>query len=263
MNKSFKLASAVLAVACTLVFTSCKKDTAPVPGNPVATKLKEYKNGDEFIRFMYNADGSLQKATVKNELNTGNAVVDYSVSYNAQKKIAEITNTSGEKIVPVYNNNVLVRADLFDGPVKMGYTAYHYEAGLLKRATIYFLQGADFEPALEFILTYDGSNNVTETVAMMANGTPGQLRRAGHVTSQYDRQTNPLFEHRDFLALLWQGVSVNNPVREDHFAANSTLEDRYDYVYTFNAANLPQKATVTKGLPGQPGTVTAISFLYQ
>lgn len=263
MNNSFKLASAVLAAAFTLVFTSCKKKDTLTPVTPVTTQLKEYRNDGEFIRLTYNAGGSVQKATVKTELNTGNAVVDYTISYNAQKKIAEISNTAGEKIIPVYDNNVLVRADIFDGAVKTGYTAYHYETGLLKRATIYLNQGADFEPMLEFIFTHDGAGNVTQTVVMMANGTPGQLRRAGHVTAQYDQKKNPLYDHRDLMALLWHGVSVNNPVREEHFAANNTLEDRYDYVYTYNAANLPQKATVTKGLPGQPPVVTAVDFLYQ
>ncbi|MBN8674755.1 MAG: hypothetical protein J0L56_11510 [Chitinophagales bacterium] len=255
---------ATIALFGLVAFSSCQKEsTTGNPPPPAATKIKEFKNGDEFIRFTYNADGSIQKATVKSELNTNNAIVDFTVSYDAQKRISEVNSTSGEKIVPVYENNVMKRADVFDGPVRTSYTNYTWEAGLLKRVTIYLNQGADFEPLLEFDFTNNAAGNPVKTIVMMNNGVPNTLNRAGHVDVQFDTKPNPLYEHRNFLALLWQPAAKNNPVKEEHFAANFTPEDVYNYAYTYKANGLPEKANVTITSPGQPQTTSALNFVYQ
>src|SRR5215203_5370473 len=112
LKHNAKLLRLVLFSTVLLLVSSCKKDDAPAPTPVPAAKLAEYKDGDDFIRFQYNADGTVRKATVKNEINTSGEVVDFSISYNANKKITEVNSTSGEKIVPVYENNILVRADI-------------------------------------------------------------------------------------------------------------------------------------------------------
>lgn len=258
------LRTATIALFGLVAFSSCQKEsTTGNPPPPAATKIKEFKNGDEFIRFTYNADGSIQKATVKSELNTAGAIVDFTVSYDAQKRISEVNSTTGEKIVPVYENSVLKRAEVFDGPVKTSYTNYQWETGLLIRATIYLNQGADFEPQFEFDFTNNAAGNPVQTVFFMNNGVPNTLNRAGHVNVQFDTKPNPLYEHRDFLALLWQPAAKNNPVKEEHFAANFTPEDVYNYAYTYKANGLPEKATVTVSSPGQPQTTSALNFVYQ
>lgn len=255
---------ATMALFGLVVLSSCQKEGTNGNTPPAAiTKIKEFKNGDEFIRFTYNADGSIQKATVKSELNTNNTIVDYIISYDAQKRISEVNSSAGEKIVTVYENNVLKRADIFNGPIRTSYTNYTWETGLLKRVTIYINQGADFEPLLEFNFAHNATGNPVQTVVMMNMGVPNTLNRAGHVNVQFDTKINPLYEHRDFLALLWQPASKNNPVREEHFAANFTPEDVYNYVYTYKANGLPEKATVTINTPGQPQTTAALNFVYQ
>ncbi|MBL7744832.1 MAG: hypothetical protein JNN00_15270 [Chitinophagaceae bacterium] len=263
-NNPLKYLIVLFVSAIMLVFTSCQKDSDisnPPPAG--ASKIKEYKNGDEFVLFTYNGDGTIKKATVKSELNTAGEVVDFNVSYDAQKKITEVNTSVGEKIVPEYENCRMIRASYFAGPLRTAYTNYWYEAGNLKRATIYMNMGTDFEPSLEFIFTYDANGNLTESVLMMANGVPGHLVRAGHVKYEFDTKTNPLYEHRDFLALLWQGVSRNNITKEEHFDATQVLEDVYSYVYTYKANGLPESAVVTIGLPGQTPTTSALNFLYQ
>lgn len=259
-----KLFSLFLTGTLLLALASCDKDKSNNPDpKPATAKIKEYKNGEEFVRFTYNTDGTIQKATVKSDLNTGGDILDFNVTYNAQKKIAEVVNTKGEKIVPEYENGRMIRANVFEGAVRTGYTNYSYEGGALKRATIYVDMGNDFEPLLEFIFSYNATGNLTESVVMMATGVPGQLKRAGHVTFQFDQKANPLYEHRDFLALLWQGVSKNNITREEHFDENQTLEDIYTYVYTYKSNGLPEKAVVTSGLPGQPQITSNLDFIYQ
>ena len=204
------------------------------------------------IAFTYNPDGTVKKVTVKSEAITGDDLVDYSVTYNASKKIESLVSTTGDKIVPVYENEILKRADLFTGPERTGYTNYSYENGLLKRATIYFGSGTNYEPFLEYNFSYNAAGNLSENVVMMTDGVPGHMVRAGHVTFQYDQKTNPLHTHRDLLNLFWLSSSKNNITREDHFDSNLQLEDQYVYTYTYKANGLPEKAQVKVGLPGQP-----------
>ncbi len=243
-------------------FSSCNKDKDN-PGTPAVLRIAEYKNGEDFARFFYNADGSVKKLTLKTDINTDGDAVDYTVSHTNDNKIASLTTAAGEKIEPVYENGVMKRADIFQGVTRTGYTNYHYEAGLMKKATIYFGQDTDFEPVLEFNFKYNAAGNMTETVVMIANGEPGTLVRSGHVEYEYDQKTNPLYIHRDLLALFWQGVSKNNITIENHFDSELQAEDKYAYTYNYKANGFPENAVVKQGLPGNPIITTNINFTYQ
>ncbi len=253
----------VLVSSLLIFMGSCKKDKKDAPAPPVSAKIQEYRDGDEFIRFNYNADGTVNKATIKSELNTAGTIVDFNISYNGEKKISSISTSAGETIIPVYENNVLKRADNFSGSNRTGYTNYLFENGSVTRATIYQGQGTDFLPILEFNFSYNAAGNVTETVLLVGTDVPGHMVRAGHVESQYDQKTNPLYEHKELLALLWHGVSKNNIVQEDQFDADLSLDDRYFYTYTYKANGLPDHASVKKGLPGQPSTTSDVNFIYK
>jgi hypothetical protein len=260
-----------------LVFTvlagsivSCKKDkddnSNPNPGpnpGPAATVLQEYRNGDEFIKFEFNTDGTVKKATLKSDVNTNGNTVDYNITYNAQKKISELVTSAGEKIVPVYENGILSRADVFEGADRTGFTNYTYENNQLKRATIYWGQGTEFEPFLEFQFEYNAAGNVSKTIVLMATGQPGTLTRMSHVDFQYDNKTNPLLAYKDLFLLLWQSPSKNNIIQEDHFDENLQPEDRYTYTYTYKANGLPDHGEVKEGLPGGPITTTQFDFIYK
>ncbi|HRO48367.1 hypothetical protein [Agriterribacter sp.] len=259
-----KLISIVLITA-TLLFASCKKDKHPDPAPPpppANPALQEYKDGEDFMRFEYNTDGSLKKATVKNDINTSGDIVDFSISY-AAGKISEVNSSSGEKIVPVYENNVLKRAEYFVAGQRTGYTNYYFENGNIKRVTIYAGEGTEYNPLLEFMYTYNGDGNVTEGVIMVATNRPGYMVRAGHAEMQYDQKINPLYTHKDFLLLLWQGPSKNNVIVENIFDAQLTLEDKYQYEYTYKTSGLPEKAQVKIGLPGNPVTMGSVGFTYK
>ncbi|HEX5024527.1 MAG TPA: hypothetical protein VFV68_04610, partial [Agriterribacter sp.] len=221
-------ATSILLLAGILLFASCKKDEHPAPEpQPIPVKLQEYRDGDDFIRFQYNADGSIKKATVKNEINTSGDIVDFNIVYNADKKISEVNSSSGEKIVPVYENAVLKRADYFMDGARTGYTNYEFQNGNMKRATVYQGAGVDYMPLLDFIYTYNAGGNVTEGVIMVATDIPNYMTRLGHAELQYDQKTNPLFVHKDFLALLWQGTSKNNTIVENVYDAQLQLQERY------------------------------------
>lgn len=242
---------------------SCKKDkdNSPEPA-PAAERIKEFKTGDEFIRFDYNTAGDVNKVVINSDVNTGGAVMTYTVNYDAGKKITSLEAT-GEKIVPVYENNLMTRADIFQDNERVGYTAYQFEGGLLKRATIYFGEDTDFQPFLEFNFAYNAAGNITETVALVASGEPGHMERSGHISYQYDQKTNPLYAQRDLLALFWQGASKNNIKVEDHFDADLQPEDKFVYDYQYNNNGLPKTAVVKQGLPGQPAITSNLNFIYQ
>ena len=98
---------------------------------------------------------------------------------------------------------------------------------------------------------------------MVGTDTPGYMVRAGHAELQYDQKTNPLYAHKDFLLFLWQGPSKNNAVVENIYDAQLTLQDRYQYQYTYQSNGLPEKASVQIGLPGEPVTTSAVGFTYK
>jgi len=179
---------------------SCKKDKNenPTPPPPATELIKEFKTGDEFIRFDYSAAGDVNKVTIKTDANTGGATLEYTVTYAAAKKIASL-ETPGEKIVPVYENGLVTRADIFQDNERVGYTNYLYDNGAIKRATIYFGQANDFNPFLEFNFAYNAAGNVTETVALITSGEPGHMERSGLTTYQYDQKTNPLYAQKELL----------------------------------------------------------------
>jgi hypothetical protein len=242
---------------------SCKKDKDenPAPPPPVATeKIKEFKTGEEFIKFEYANDGAVNKVIINSDVNTGGTSMTYNITYNGTK-IAGL-ETATEKIVPVYDNNVMTRADIFQNNEKVGYTAYSYENNALKRATIYYGEGTEFNPIFEFNFAYNAAGNVTENVAMIANGEPGQMVRSGHVTYQYDEKTNPLYSQKQLLALFWQVPSKNNITVENHFDADQQPEDKFVYNYTYNSNGLPKSAVVTEGLPGQPQVTSTVQYVY-
>lgn len=243
---------------------ACKKDKNDSPSPPApGAKIQEYKNGEDFVRFEYNPDGTVKKATLKNDLNTNGNIIDYNIAYNAEKKIASVITTAGEKIIPEYQNGVLIRAHVFDGDEKTGYTNYLYENNLLTRATLYWGSGTEFEPFFEFNFEYNNAGNVTKTILMMATNVLGQMTRVGHIEYQYDEKTNPLYVHKELLAFLCQAVSSNNIKQEDHYDADLELEDRYIYTYTYKANGLPEHAEVKIGLPGQPPVISGIDFIYR
>lgn len=242
---------------------SCKKDkdNSPEPP-PAAERIKEFKTGEEFIRFDYNTAGDVNKVTINSDVNTGGAEMTYTVGYDAGKKII-LLEAGDEKIVPVYENNLMTRADIFQDNERVGYTTYLFDGGLIKKATIYFGEATDFQPFLEFNFAYNGAGNITETVALVANGEPGHMERSGHINYQYDQKTNPLYAQRDLLALFWQGASKNNIKVEDHFDENLQPEDKFVYDYQYNNNGLPKSAVVKQGLPGQPVTTSNLNFIYQ
>ena len=114
--------------------TSCKKDkdenTTPPPVN--TERIKEFKTGEEFIRFEYTTAGEVNKVIIKTDANTGGATLTYNVAY-AGNKIASL-ETPGERIVPVYENNVMKRADIFQDNERVGYTAYYYENSCIEKS---------------------------------------------------------------------------------------------------------------------------------
>lgn len=259
-----KLSALLLMTALLAGFSSCKKDKDDVPGpNPPAEqRIKQFTDGDEFVRFDYNAAGAVSTVTINSDVNTGGVPTAYAVSY-AGNQISSLQNAAGEKIIPIYEDGKLKRADMLIADERIGFTNYYYENNKLKGATIYFGSDDDFNPFLGFEFVYDAAANLTQTATFIANGTPGLLVRSGHVNYQYDQKSNPLYAHRDLLLLFWQSVSSHNVTVEDHFDADQQPEDKYTYNYTYNAKGLPTAAVVTQGLPGNPAVTSEVQFSYQ
>ena len=254
----------LLSVGLIASLIACKKDkdNGPGgPGNPGNAKLATYTNGEDYVKFDYNTDGTVKKLIVNTDLNTYGNEIEFNVVYDAQKKITKLE--SDVQVIEVeYTNNVLSRANILENGMQTGYTNYHYEGGNLKTATLYFGESGTFEPVMEYHMTYNAQGNLTETVNMIATE-PNHMERSGSITYQYDDKINPLYEHRQLLALFWQSVTKNNITVENHVDADNQPEDKFQYTYTYNAKGLPEKATVKQGLPGGEQSNSEIKFTYK
>lgn len=252
-----------LFIGMAAAMVACKKDKDSDGPGPVPNiaKLQEYTNGEDYIRFTYNTDGTVKKITLKSEESNYGDEMDYTVTYNTQKKIASLA-TDWYRIETEYQNNVLSRANMFEYDKQIGYTDYLFENGNLKKATVHYGEGGAFFPLMEYIMTYNGQGNLSETVVMMANA-EGQMERSGHTTYQYDQKTNPLYQYRDLLALFWQSASKNNITVESEFDSEQQPSDKFTYTYTYKSDGLPEKGTVTQGLPGQQPVTSQLNFKYQ
>lgn len=269
--KSFflKLAFASMVIA----LSSCNKnDNDPLPNPtpipqpvpvPPAKKLVEFKNGEDFIRLEYDNAGSIKKAIVKNNLVTTGQPVEYNVIFHPDGNLATLYANNGQRIEPVYENDVLIRSNYYYDNERQAYTNFHYENGNLKIATLYHLMGSDFEPLLEFRYEYNAAGNVTERVTMMADGEPGHMVRAGMDRYDYDEKASPLLAQKELLAILLEAASKNNVKFEREYDAVGNIQKETFLTYTYNAAGQPLTAAVKVRVPGEPEENKEVSFSYE
>lgn len=261
----FKKASFNLLLLTTVLLSlsSCKKEKDLLPGNQGnGTLLQEFRNGDEQINFFYDNSGRVNKVRVKGYLHLWDDILEFQVHYK-NNQIEKLTSSFSEQITPVYENGKMIRADYTVLNNRFAYTNFYYDGNNLTRATVYQGGGNNYEPYLGFDFSYNAAGNISRTEAFMATGTPGLMRRAGHVDFTYDAKSNPLYQHRQLLWLFWQNASANNTIQEDHFDGQLISSDRYVYTYTYKANGLPDKATIAIGLPGDPPGSSLLSYLYQ
>lgn len=255
-----------LFVGLAAAMVACKKDKdsdGPGPGPvPNTAKLQEYTNGEDYIRFTYNTDGTVKKITLKSDDSNYGDEMDYTVTYNAQKKIASLA-TDWYRIEAEYQNNVLSRAKMYEYDKQIGYTDYLFENGNLKKATVYYGEGGAFFPLIEYVMTYNGQGNLGETSVMMSTGEPGQMALASRTKYEYDQKISPLYQYKELLALFWQSPAKNNITVESEFDSDDQPSDKFTYTYTYKSDGLPEKGTVTQGLPGQQPVTSQLSFKYQ
>ncbi len=257
------LAGLMLSSILLLAISSCKKEKDNKPDTPdTSIRVAEVKNEDRQVNFFYDGTGHVNKVQVKSDLNLSDDVMEFHISYQ-NNRIAKLSATNGDELIPVYEDGKMIRADYYIANTRVAYTVYHYENEKLKRVIIYLGSQPDYEPYLGFDFEYDATGNTSRSIAFVRTTIPGQLKRSGHVDFTYDNQINPLFEHRQLLSLFWETVSSNNILQENHFDATLALSDRFAYNYTYKSNGLPERATITIGLPGQPTSTSMLSYRYQ
>lgn len=260
-TKGFRLIWTIALLAT--LFSACKKDNdKPAPPQPgPIEQLVEVNNGEDFIRFTYNADSTVKKIATTLLADSGSSV-EYSVSYNEDNMVEELMGDNGMTIVPVYDEGELIRAHFFMGEENIAYSAYHKFEDSVQEIIYYVRTDDDYIPMLSTRFSFDANNNPVQTVLMLAAEEPNLLRRDSHINYKYDDKPNPLYPHKDLLKLFFQSVCKYNTVQEDHFDKNLVLENRYKYTYTYALNGQPQHAAVKIGLDGQAGDNKQVNYVY-
>ncbi len=243
--------------------SSCKKENNE-PKPPVSTTIKKVATEDESMTFEYNADGNISKATVKSNEATNGDVIHYTVSYNAAKQISEVTGDNNEKIIPVYENGVLVRSYLKTNlGEQLGFTEYEDFNATSKGASFYTEIGGVLYPLTMLLFKLDAAGNIEKTSFYLQNPlAPNALVFAGSITYSYDTKINPLAKAGDFLKLLWIAVPKNNVLSEIHKDKDGVLEETVEYTYQYASNGNPVSGTVKRSPAGGAVETKNIQFTY-
>jgi len=259
------LSRTILGLGLVASIVSCKKDKNDNPGspdNPNGTKIASFSQGDDYVKFDYNADGTVKKLYVKTDLNTGGVELDYTVKYDAQKRITAL-ESQWQTIDVEYTNNVMSKSTIKQQGTAFAQTAYQYVDGNIQSSVLSFAgEGNDLTPILKYDLTYNAQGHLTKTNTSLALEN-GQFESAGYINYQYDGKTNPLYEHRQILAIFGYNISKQNTTVEDHFDSDQQPEDKFQYTYTYNGKGNPEKAIVKQGLPGGEQTEVLVKYTYK
>lgn len=261
--KHGKIITALL-LASILFFTSCKKDKSEEIPSGSQQKLEKISFGDEFLSFVYNTDGTLKQAVVKDDLASGGAPVTYNILYDAQKRMSEVNTSEGEKLVPVYVNNKLEKVEVKDNTnTVIGRTDYVYNGNQVTSATVRTSLFGPLADLMKFEFTYSATGNLTRTNLFIANPVTQLLAPAGHVEYEHDNKENPLTPVSEFLKLVWFIPSKNNISKEVHKDENLVLEETMEYTYTYNSRNLPQAGIAKRTVPGSPVENLTLQVMYK
>ena len=246
----------------TLTLVACKKND-DLPGQE-PEQLLELRHGNEFVKLQYDAAGKVSKAIVKDEVITDGDEVQYTISYNAQGKIAEMLSSDGETVRAVYTNGRLTKAEYVAGNQVYGFTEYEYQNNLVKTIR---MKGADNNnntvTVMLFELTYNAQNQVVKSEVSIRNPFADVLEKAGYTLLDYDSKKNPLYDMGDLMLLLLEVPAANNVIKETQYEADDELEETREYTYTYNSKNLPTGAVLKSTFPGQPATTSNVTYTYR
>lgn len=258
--------SFILAVA-SIAFVSCKKDKGSGPNPaPVTKKLSRIEeNGQTTATFQYNTDGALK--TIMMDLGLFGATT-FNISYNAQKKISEVLTSDGDKTSFIYEAGNLKMTENFEEGDKISENHFTYENGKMKSNTVFTGSPEGngtiiYRPTFRTVYHYNANGTVQKVSTYQLDDNDQLALEYEYVYQQYDNKTNPLTIIAEFSqVMMYQPMSVNNPVVEKLLAPNGTVSETTENAYTYDAAGYPSTLTSTVTAPGQTPTVRTVKFFY-
>jgi antitoxin component YwqK of YwqJK toxin-antitoxin module len=259
--------SLVLAIA-SIAFTSCKKDKSGPDNPPVQTKklTRVEENGQTTATIEYNTDGTVKKFFTDFGIF---GAVTFTFTYNAQKKVSEITSSEGFRSVFRYENGKLAWAENYEDGEKVGENNFQYENGRVKSnmyLTAYPQGGGHviYRPTFQAVYNYNANGTLQKISNFVKADAGDQLVLDNeYVYQQYDTKKNPLTVISEFSQIMmYLPVSENNPLIEKFYNANGSVEETTENVYTYDAAGYPLTLKSTATTPGQTPSVRNVKFIY-
>lgn len=254
----------ILAVA-SIAIAGCKKDKGPKPVEQTKKISRVEENGQTTATLQYNPDGSLKSMTMDM------GILDpatFTFTYNAQKKIAEVTTDDGDKTKFIYQSGVLVWAENYQEGEKVSENNFQYENGKMKSNTLLtgYPQGDGsiiYRPTYRTVFHYNANGNAQKVSTYTLDNNNQLALESEFVYQQYDNKKNPLAVIAEFSqVMMYQPVSVNNAVIEKWQSDNGAVLETTENVYTYDAAGYPTTLKSTVTVPGQTPTVRNVKFFY-
>ena len=254
----------ILAVA-SIAVAGCKKDKGPKPVEQTKKISRVEENGQTTASFQYNTDGSVKTLTM--DLGILDPTT-FTFSYNAQNKISEVSMGGGDKVKFIYQGGSLVWAENYEAGEKVSENNFQYENGRMKSNTLLtgFPQGDGsiiYRPTYRAIYHYAANGNVQKVSTYALDDNDQLVLENETAYQQYDSKKNPLTAIAEFSqVMMYQPVSVNNPVIEKWLSDNGSVLETTENVYTYDAAGYPTTLRSTTTVPGQTPTVRNVKFFY-
>ena len=258
-------------LSASVLFTACSKNDnggnpGPNPGPGSKKLVKVQEDAQNNISFEYNTDGTIKKAT---SLSDGSQTI-MTLTYNANKKVTEVSNDNGTKIQYIYAGSQLDKAEVFnDEDIKVAYNQFTYangklQANVLNAATEDENGNTVYQPWMKTEYSYYANGDVQEVKYYVADWQSGELvlsetRRF----EQYDAKVNPLSQFGEF-GMLFIGVSSGrNPTLEKAFDETGALSETIATQYTYDAQGYPTSSKETTTPAGGTATEKTMTFIYQ
>jgi len=262
----------IAAFSAIVLFASCKKDKdndgpAPVPEKKITAVRQDQ---DNYLEFVYAADGTLTRVKFAEEETPGVQTMD--ITYGTNKRIKSILLNDGFVVEYIYENDRLAQTQTLSGTghiVTSG--AYFYQNGNLvdygQFLPFPLEDGSDgilYKRVNESTYVYNSDRSIRSITNRMRNPITDKMEPAGkRIYDAYDGKINPLRSLGDFAYGFLQELNPSNITKETAYDETGAIEEVIERTYTYDNHGYPLTCVEKSTVPGENPVIKTLTFTYK